>query len=562
MGAGARQWWQAVWLAAGLLGAQLAPAQSLGVSRLDADPVPAQVFAGEFDRAFVPADASVIHERDRQPHWWRVTSTHDIPPAGAPHLVLRSPGFNQVEVWAPGQTGPMRRALVGPDADRAFSTRALVVPLTDGLAAGEAIYLRVHAPSAAAMPVSVELLQAVHRADLVHVGWRAISLSSLLVLAALALGFWVGIGERSYGYLMLTLLAQFGFFALVGGEVRVVPWLAEALGGDPRFAHLFGLLAVITGVIFLAHYLELRTRQTRLMRLLDACSVGLCLLWVASLLTGGAWVATLAKLGLLLTVSAVLVAGVVGAMRRQRAAYFLMLSWLPMLALVALRLVEPQAPWTHGAWIGYAFHAAFVVSGLVITIGLADTIQQLKRDRDHASNLATYDALTGALSRPAIEGRLKSAVAEAHRTGRPLSVVFFDVDRFKRINDDYGHRVGDSCLRIIGLRTRNRLRNFDLFGRFGGDEILVVLPNTRLSEALGVAENLRSAVNCRPLAIDGHSLEASLSIGVAELAAGESAEHLLERADEALYASKAAGRDRVTGHNSRNTANRMAVAPK
>jgi diguanylate cyclase (GGDEF)-like protein len=87
-----------------------------------------------------------------------------------------------------------------------------------------------------------------------------------------------------------------------------------------------------------------------------------------------------------------------------------------------------------------------------------------------------------------------------------------------------------------------------MVGRFGGDEILVVLPDTQLREALGVAENLRVSVNCRPLSIDGRLFPATLSLGVAELHHGESVEKLLERADAALYASKAAGRDRVTGY--------------
>src|SRR5690606_15368990 len=150
-----------------------------------------------------------------------------------------------------------------------------------------------------------------------------------------------------------------------------------------------------------------------------------------------------------------------------------------------------------------------------------DTLQQLRRDRDHASRLATFDGLTGAMSRPAIEARLKAAVEEAHKGRLPLSVVFFDIHHFKRINDDYGHRVGDSCLKIIALRTRNRLRTYDLFGRWGGDEIVVLLPDTRFGEAMGVAENLRSAVNCRPLSIDRHLFQVTLSLGVAELAPGE-----------------------------------------
>lgn len=564
MGTPLRRWWQAVGLASGLLLATLAPAQSLSVSRLDADPAPAQVLAGAFDRDFVAVPQAVIHERDRAPRWWRLVATRDIARADAPQLVLQAPYLNRVEVWAPGQDLPVRRALTGVDADPDFSTRALVVALPDGLAAGDAIYLRVLPLTATPMPVSIESLAQVHRADLVHAAWRASVLSSLLVLAVLALGFWIGIGERSYAYLMVALLSQVGFFASGGGEVRLLPWLGEVAGTDPRIARMFGLLGVISGIVFLAKFLDLRVRQPQLMRILDGCSLLMGLLLLASMASAARWIALVANIGLLLAVTTAFTAGLVGSLRRQRAAWFLLLSWLPMMALMCLRVGELFGLWVNPAWVGQAFPVAFVVSGLVITIGLTDTMQQLRRDRDRASRLATFDTLTGAMTRPAVEQGLKTAVAEAHRTGQPLSVVFFDIDRFKRINDEYGHRVGDSCLRIIGLRTRNRLRTYDLFGRFGGDEILVVLPDTRLNEALGVAENLRSAVNCRPLSIDGQTLEASLSLGVAELAAGESAEHLLERADEALYASKSAGRDRVTGHDSRETTTRgrLAAAPK
>src|SRR5690606_13329031 len=91
-------------------------------------------------------------------------------------------------------------------------------------------------------------------------------------------------------------------------------------------------------------------------------------------------------------------------------------------------------------------------------------------------------------------------------------------------------------------------RTYDQIGRYGGDEMVVLLPCTGLREAVGVAENLRSAVNSRPIAVDGAVVDVTLSLGVAELQPGESPGQLLERADAALYASKSAGRDRVIGH--------------
>lgn len=547
MGKPSRRRWQAVAVWLGMLVAAAAPAQSLQLSRLDADPLPVQVLAGDFDGRFVAVSDLSMRELSRAPRWWRLTAKRDYPAGAQPQLVLRSPHLNKVEVWLPGSPLPLRRELL--DADRSNSTRALVVPLDHGLAAGESLYLRVQSLTPLPMTAAIEPLAMVHRKDMAHVAWRTAVLTTMSVLAILAFGFWAGIGERSYLMLSLTLLAQLLYLVSYGGEARSIPWLSILVSDDPRVGRMFGLIAVLASNAFLAYYLSLRQTQPALMRVLTACNVAIGLLMLVTLTTVAPLVAVAANLVLLTGFGIVLTAGAIGAWRRQREAYFLLLSWSPVFVLTALRFAAVLGWWGNPEWMDYAFPVGFALGGLVLMIGLSDKLQQLRRDRDQASRQATYDALTGAMTRPAIEARLKTAVESAHKSRRPLSVVFFDVDHFKRINDEHGHRVGDQTLRIISLRTRNRLRTYDLFGRYGGDEILVVLPDTQLREALGVAENLRSSVNCRPLSIDGKLLAASLSVGVAELLHEETAEHLLERADAALYASKSAGRDRVTGHN-------------
>ncbi|RDZ28021.1 diguanylate cyclase [Lysobacter silvisoli] len=523
-------------------------AQSLELSRLDDDPLPVQVLAGDYDDRFVPAGDLAVRERSRSPRWWRLTARSGYPAAGQPQLVLRTPHLNRVEVWQPQSPLPVPRALVGAGIDRTTSTRALVVPLPGGLAAGQSVYLRVQALTPLPMTAAIEPLAVVHRKDMAHVAWRTAVLTTMAVVAVLALGFWAGLGERSYLLLCLTLIAQLLYLVCYGGEARAIPGLAELVGNDPRAGRMFGLIAVLASNGFLAHYLSLRQTQPKLMRVLTACNLLVAALMLVTLTTVAPLVAVAANVVLMVGLSIVMTAGVIGAWRRQREALFLLLSWTPMFALTALRMAGLVGWWGNPEWMDYAFPVGFALGGLVLMIGLSDKLQQLRRDRDQASRQATYDALTGAMTRPAIEARLKAAVESAHKSRRPLSVVFFDVDHFKRINDEHGHLVGDQTLRIIALRTRNRLRTYDLFGRYGGDEILVVLPDTQLREALGVAENLRSSVNCRPLSIDGRLLAASLSVGVAELMHEETAEHLLERADAALYASKSGGRDRVTGH--------------
>ncbi|MFD0738575.1 diguanylate cyclase [Lysobacter koreensis] len=512
------------------------------------DPPAARVIGGDHDARFVAVPTPTISSATEGPHWWRVTALQPIAATDAPQLVLQTPYLNAVEAWLPGQAMPVRRAMLGRDADRRYSTRALVVPLPKGLAAGQHVDLRIDVRSSLPMRLAIEPLSEVHRKDLVHVGWRAAVLAALLVIAILALGLWIGIGERSYGFLMVTLLAQVFCLVTIGGELRAVPWLADLLGADPRTSRLFGFVSAIASISFIAHYLDLPKRQPGLMRVLHGCNAVLAALLLVTFVSGAAIIATIGNLAVLVATAAVFAASVVGSWRGQRPAYFLLVAWLPMLLLVILHVGERLGLWINPDWVDVAFPAGFALAGLVLTVGLADNIQQLRRDRDQASRLATFDALTGAMSRPATSERLEAAVADARRSGLPLSLVFFDVDHFKHINDKHGHRIGDECLRIIALRTRNRLRRYDQFGRWGGDEMLVILPDTRLAEARGVAENLRSAINCRPLSIEGRLLQATLSLGVAELAPDEDASSLLVRADTALYTSKAAGRDRVSGH--------------
>lgn len=524
----------------------------LSLSRLDADPVPLEVVGGAMDHRFRAEPGGIVRQSGPGTQWWRLVSHRAVPATARPHIVLGTPGVSRIEAWLPGQAMPVR-----DDAEplSGFPARARVVPLPHGLQAGQAVYLRIQAMAPLAIPVGIEPLARLHERDLVHVACRAAVLCGLVLLALLALGFWMGIGERGYGYLLLALLTQAAFVAASGGEVRMLPGLATVIGSDPRSAVLAGLLAALATLGFLSHYLGLRDRRPTLFRVVAVCAAVLVVLAMATLAGVMRWVTPLAHAAGLVAAAALLVACIQGCIARERTAGFALLAWLPAIALLVAASLAGFGLWTAPAWLGHAQSAALVLAGTVLMVGLTDALQKLKRDRDRVSRLATFDTLTGALSRPAMQERLAAAVADAHRSGTPLSVVFFDVDRFKRINDDHGHRVGDSFLRFIALRTRNRLRTYDLMGRWGGDEMVVMLPDTRLNEALGVAENLRSAVNCRPLSIDDRLFEASLSLGVAELGAGETMEHLIERADSALYASKTAGRDRVTGHDPRVTGN-------
>jgi len=168
----------------------------------------------------------------------------------------------------------------------------------------------------------------------------------------------------------------------------------------------------------------------------------------------------------------------------------------------------------------------------------------LAEARLDAENEARYDALTGVLSRRAILDALDAEVERAARYGRALSCIMLDLDHFKVFNDTFGHQFGDEILHRIAQVISRHCRTNDRLGRYGGEEFLIVLPETRMDAATVIAERMRLAVADTPAGTGEEKV--TLSLGVAEWRDGDgSASKLISRADLALFEAKAAGRNRV-----------------
>ena len=156
--------------------------------------------------------------------------------------------------------------------------------------------------------------------------------------------------------------------------------------------------------------------------------------------------------------------------------------------------------------------------------------------------LATTDALTGAWNRRRLEQVAETEIAAARRYGQPLSLLTFDIDHFKSVNDRHGHQAGDLVLVELVRRVRPHLRAPDVLARWGGDEFVVMMPHSALADALRLAERVRELAAAEPFPPAG---TVTTSIGVAQLHADESLDDWLERADHALYEAKSGGRNTV-----------------
>jgi len=163
-----------------------------------------------------------------------------------------------------------------------------------------------------------------------------------------------------------------------------------------------------------------------------------------------------------------------------------------------------------------------------------------------ALQAAARDPLTGVSNRGGLEGMLEREIGLARRHATPLSVIMLDLDRFKTINDTYGHLVGDCALKGVASVIQSCVRDSDLVFRYGGEEFAILLANTDAAGAALLGERIRGALANQPIRCHELSLDLTLSLGVAEMRQDDDAGSLLRRADQALYRAKTAGRNRVS----------------
>jgi diguanylate cyclase (GGDEF)-like protein len=187
-----------------------------------------------------------------------------------------------------------------------------------------------------------------------------------------------------------------------------------------------------------------------------------------------------------------------------------------------------------------------VAAAVLIALGVADRLRDQRRALSEAERRAQTDPLTGVLNRRSLLERLDAACLRARARGLPIALLFIDLDHFKEINDSHGHAAGDACLRAIIGPIVSELRQSDDIGRYGGEEFVVILSSADAAAAEPIAERIRKRVADVRLDGFGESIRITCSIGLATSdTLGVWGEHLIARADAAVYDAKRSGRNRV-----------------
>ena len=203
--------------------------------------------------------------------------------------------------------------------------------------------------------------------------------------------------------------------------------------------------------------------------------------------------------------------------------------------------------------IAYALMVLILLSGCIaLNLRIQRIRAKLQQQREALAQalevnreLATRDELTGLINRRAMLDLMALEHSRSLRSGRPLLLAQLDIDHFKPINDQHGHAAGDRALQAFAGTVRASVRDTDVLARWGGEEFVLMLTDTSADQARGLLERIRQAVQALEIAHSAGSLQLTVSIGLAQHLPGDTVEHTLERADQALYRAKALGRNRV-----------------
>jgi diguanylate cyclase (GGDEF)-like protein len=384
-----------------------------------------------------------------------------------------------------------------------------------------------------------------------HAGVIALTFGALMAMASAALLIWFVLSDKLLLLYATLFSLQALYMGFLSGQAFDWPVLSYTL---PFMAYTWNVSAALSGAaacLFVREIAELQRFSPRVYSVFGGLAWVFVLLAFANVgqeIGIGPLVAAVGNLVFVGTALFTLIVAFLAWRRDSRSAGWFLIAWGLLEAFTiatALRLLFTDVE-DAAVLLYYGLPLSMVAAAVLIALGVADRLRDQRLALFEAERKAQIDPLTGVLNRRSLMERLETACLRARARGLPIALLFIDLDHFKEINDSHGHQAGDACLKAIIGPIQAELRQSDVIGRYGGEEFVVILSSADAAAAEPIAERIRSRV--ADVSIEGYGapIRLTCSIGVATSdMLGVWGEHLIARADEAVYVAKRAGRNRV-----------------
>ena len=457
-----------------------------------------------------------------------------------------------VEFYFPVPDGTWHRVEAGydlPPGRTGVFSRYPAAHLPHGMSGTVPVFIRLKSHFALGMGVSVRTREAFHRHQVAESYLFGLLYGVPLALSLFNFFIFLSLRDRVYLYYVVFVSTMAAYQAMIHGQVRMLELF------DPRLeVTIHGMLigiALFFAVLFSKSFLLTRRYTPSMDKVLSAymaLAVVRFALGLAGLPIAGNMLSQV--MGLLSPVLTI-TAGSLCWRRGFAPARFYVLAWSALSVCVVWHVLVSMSllPWVGISSMMMVFGSA--LEAILLSFALADRIRVIRRQRDAAEKrehryrtLSMIDGLTGLCNRRFLTQELGQRVTQFAHTPMPISMLFMDIDDFKRYNDSFGHPEGDKVLAALAATVTAQVRGQDTTCRYGGEEFVILMPGAGLSEARRVAERIRCAFHAIDFTPDpGRAVNVGLSIGAAQLKAGESAEDFLRRADQALYRAKENGKN-------------------
>jgi diguanylate cyclase (GGDEF)-like protein len=509
------------------------------------------IAGGTLDDQFKPMKDSPGHGLWKD-YWLRLAPQDPPDTGGIAVLVLNlTRGLDaQAVALRDGAVVPLHLATTLPGF---LGTRDLIFVVPEGVPRSQALYAHLQSISGDQQYVSTSastldgvLARSVERARVIS--W---TFGALIAVSIAALLIWFVLKDPLFILYATLFTLQALYVAYLSGQGFDWPWLSFAA---PLSSFAWNVPIALSGAVaclFTREIADLRHFSPRIYKVYGWFAVGFLILAAANVAKYVGFLGVVNDIGNVMFVGTALFTVVVCFMAWRAgnlAAGWFLIAWLLLegftIAAAVRFLVNTSedADALYYNWLPFSMVAASILTAL----GVADRLRAQRLALSEAEKRAQTDPLTGVLNRRSLIERLDAACSRAKARGLPIALLFIDLDHFKQINDSFGHQAGDACLRAIIDPIHAELRQSDVIGRYGGEEFVVILSSADAAAAHPIAQRILERVADVRVHGYGDPIGLTCSIGIAASdTLGLWGEHLLARADAAVYVAKHAGRNRV-----------------